>query len=80
MHCRTCFYKKLKDEKDETIEISELPDDMIHIITSFLLLVEIVQFQNSCHLFTDICKINTYETLSLWASELSEWDEQSAVV
>ena len=39
---------------------------MIHKITSFLLLKEIVNFQMTCKLFQKVCKLNTYEPLDYY--------------
>ena len=56
--------KNLKDNnKEEPVELIDLPTDMIDVITSLLLLKEIIQTQKSCKLLHQICKLNTNELI-----------------
>ena len=41
----------------------DLPNDMIDIITSFSLLMDIINLEKTCQLFNDICKKNTHQLL-----------------
>ena len=54
----------------------DLPDDMIHKITSFLLLNEIINTQITCKLFKRIVKLNTHEPLHYWPT-ISNSDKYS---
>ena len=58
----------LKDDNDDNnkkVSFLDLPNDMINIITSFLLLIEIIYLENTCHLFLNICQRNTYQIMKL---------------
>ena len=57
-------HKDIKDDnKEKPFELIDLPTDMIDVITSLLLLTEIIQIQKSCKIFHQICKLNTNEII-----------------
>ena len=54
----------MNNEDDDPITINDLPNDMIHVITSFLHLIDIIHIENCCKLFKKICKRNTNELIT----------------
>ena len=53
----------VEQQKPEPLELTELPTDMIDIITSFSLLMDIINLEKTCKLFENTCKRNTHEII-----------------
>ena len=55
------FIKIIKKDMNDPITLNDLPNDMIDTMTSFLNLIDIINMENTCKLFQQICKRNTYQ-------------------
>ena len=54
---------KSEEREDEIESITELPNDMIDVITSNLHVIDIIHLEKTCKLFENICKRNSNELI-----------------